>query len=264
MSSSALLKETTHFDVRAIREQFPILSRTVHGKPLVYLDNGASAQKPQIVLDALMRGYTDIYSNVHRGAHFLSGESTVAFEQARETCRAFVNAAKVDEIVFTKGGTEAINLVASSLGAEISEGDEIIVSEMEHHSNIVPWHFLRERKGAVLKWADDQGGRLVRPRRLRRAAHASRKNRRDHPHVQRAGHADPSRGDRETRPWRRRQGADRRLSGFCARDRRRAGARRGLLRLHRPQALWPHRHRFSLRQIRACWRRCSRTRAAAR
>lgn len=154
MSSSALLKETTHFDVRAIREQFPILSRTVHGKPLVYLDNGASAQKPQIVLDALMRGYSDIYSNVHRGAHFLYGESTVAFEQARETCRAFVNAAKVDEIVFTKGGTEAINLVASSLGAEISEGDEIIVSEMEHHSNIVPWHFLRERKGAVLKWAE--------------------------------------------------------------------------------------------------------------
>jgi len=153
MSSNLALKGIPHFDVRAIREQFPILSRTVHGKPLVYLDNGASAQKPQVVLDALMRGYSEIYANVHRGAHFLSGESTVAFEQARETCRAFVNAAKSDEIVFTKGGTEAINLVASSLGAEISEGDEIIVSEMEHHSNIVPWNFLRERKGAVLKWA---------------------------------------------------------------------------------------------------------------
>jgi cysteine desulfurase/selenocysteine lyase len=153
MSNNVLLRETSHFDVRAIREQFPILSRTVHGKPLVYLDNGASAQKPQIVLDALMRGYSDIYANVHLGAHFLSGESTVAFEQARETCRAFVNAAKVEEIVFTKGGTEAINLVASSLGADISEGDEIIVSDMEHHSNIVPWNFLRERKGAVFKWA---------------------------------------------------------------------------------------------------------------
>ncbi|MBB4198785.1 cysteine desulfurase [Rhodoblastus sphagnicola] len=153
MSSNLALKDTARFDVRALREQFPILSRTVHGKPLVYLDNGASAQKPQIVLDALMRGYTEIYSNVHRGAHFLSGEATMAFEQARESCRAFVNAAKSDEIVFTKGGTEAINLVASGLGAEICEGDEIIVSEMEHHSNIVPWHFLRERKGAVLKWA---------------------------------------------------------------------------------------------------------------
>jgi cysteine desulfurase/selenocysteine lyase len=154
MSNNALaVKEAAHFDVRAIREQFPILSRTVHGKPLVYLDNGASAQKPQIVLDALMRGYTEIYSNVHRGAHFLSGEATMAFEQARESCRAFVNAAKADEIIFTKGGTEAINLVASGLGAEISEGDEIIVSEMEHHSNIVPWNFLRERNGAVLKWA---------------------------------------------------------------------------------------------------------------
>jgi cysteine desulfurase/selenocysteine lyase len=131
MSNNALaVKETAHFDVRAIREQFPILSRTVHGKPLVYLDNGASAQKPQIVLDALLRGYSDIYSNVHRGAHFLSGESTVAFEQARETCRAFVNAAKADEIVFTNGCTEAINLVPSSPGADISDEDEIIVSEM--------------------------------------------------------------------------------------------------------------------------------------
>jgi cysteine desulfurase/selenocysteine lyase len=141
------------FDVEAVRAQFPILSRQIYGKPLVYLDNGASAQKPQAVLDAIMAGYADTYANVHRGAHFLSGESTVAFEKARESARSFVNAARLEEIIFTKGGTEAINLVASSLGADIGEGDEIIISEMEHHSNIVPWHFLRERKGATLLWA---------------------------------------------------------------------------------------------------------------
>ena len=137
----------------AARAEFPILARTVYGKPLVYLDNGASAQKPQIVLDAVMAALSETYSNVHRGAHFLSSESTVGFEKARESARRFVNAGRVEEIIFTKGGTEAINLVASSLGAEIGEGDEIIISEMEHHSNIVPWHFLRERKGAELLWA---------------------------------------------------------------------------------------------------------------
>jgi cysteine desulfurase / selenocysteine lyase len=141
------------FDVMAERAKFPILSRKIYNKPLVYLDNGASAQKPQVVLDTIMAGYAETYSNVHRGAHFLSGESTVAFEKARESARKFVNAGKVEEIVFTKGATEAINLVASSLGAEIGEGDEIVISEMEHHSNIVPWHFLRERKGAKLVWS---------------------------------------------------------------------------------------------------------------
>ena len=140
------------FDVNAVRADFPLLAREVHGKPLVYLDNAASAQKVQPVLDVMTSSYTQTYANVHRGIHFLSSESTAAFEAAREAARRFVNAARLEEIVFTKGGTEAINLVASSLGAEIEEGDEIIVSDMEHHSNIVPWHFLRERKGAVLKW----------------------------------------------------------------------------------------------------------------
>ncbi len=160
LNEAAMLNETvatrqptSRFDVCAERDKFPILSRLVYGKPLVYLDNGASAQKPQIVLDAVMAAYADTYSNVHRGAHFLSGESTMAFEKARESARRFVNAGRLEEIVFTKGGTEAINLVASSLGADISEGDEIVISEMEHHSNIVPWHFLRERKGAQLVWA---------------------------------------------------------------------------------------------------------------
>ncbi|WP_294540951.1 cysteine desulfurase [uncultured Rhodoblastus sp.] len=141
------------FDVLAERAKFPILARKIYNKPLVYLDNGASAQKPQEVLDAILSGYAETYSNVHRGAHFLSGESTAAFEKARESARRFVNAERLEEIVFTKGATEAINLVAMSLGAEIGADDEIVISEMEHHSNIVPWHFLRERKGAKLLWA---------------------------------------------------------------------------------------------------------------
>ncbi|MCC9624222.1 cysteine desulfurase [Thalassospira sp. MA62] len=140
------------FDLRRVRSDFPILDRQVHGNRLTYLDNAASAQKPQQVLDAVSDAYARTYSNVHRGVHLLSTESTLAFEDARETARRFVNAAKLEEIIFTKGGTEAINLVASGLAAEIKPGDEIIVTDMEHHSNIVPWHFLRERFGAVLKW----------------------------------------------------------------------------------------------------------------
>lgn len=141
------------FDVARVRADFPILSREVHGKPLVYLDNAASAQKPKSVLEAIAKAYEETYANVHRGVHYLSSASTIAFENARETIRSFVNARTVEEIIFTKGGTEAINLAASSLGADIEEGDEIILTDMEHHSNIVPWHFLRERKGAVLRWA---------------------------------------------------------------------------------------------------------------
>ncbi len=146
-------KPRSAFDVARARADFPILARQVHGKPLVYLDNGASAQKPRVVLDAIAHAYSQTYANVHRGAHLLSAESTIAFEKAREAARRFVNAKTADEIIFTKGGTEAINLAAASLGLEIGAGDEIILSEMEHHSNIVPWHFLRERNGAVLRWA---------------------------------------------------------------------------------------------------------------
>ncbi len=148
------------YDVDAIRAEFPILSRTVHGKPLVYLDNGASAQKPRCVIEAVRRAYAEEYANVHRGLHYLSNLATERFEAARETVRAFLNAESTDEIVFTRNATEAINLVAYSFGqAFIGEGDEIIVSLLEHHSNIVPWHFHRERKGAVLRWApvDDDG-----------------------------------------------------------------------------------------------------------
>ena len=145
--------KTAALDVERIRADFPILSRDVYGKPLVYLDNGASAQKPKAVLDALARAYGHEYANVHRGLHYLSNTATQKFEEARETVRRFLNARSENEIIFTRNATEAINLVASSLGATFNEGDEIIISVMEHHSNIVPWHFLRERKGCVLKWA---------------------------------------------------------------------------------------------------------------
>jgi cysteine desulfurase/selenocysteine lyase len=142
------------FDVHAVRAQFPILSRQVHGKPLVYFDNAASAQKPDAVIDAMANAMRHSYANVHRGLHTLANETTQAYEDARESVRRFINAGAVEEIVFTKGGTEAINIVAAGIGASIKPGDEIVLSIMEHHSNIVPWHFLRERKGAVLKWVD--------------------------------------------------------------------------------------------------------------
>jgi len=143
------------YDVAALRRDFPILARKVHGKPLAYLDNAASAQKPKPVLDAMRNFTTSEYANVHRGVHYLSGAATERYEEARRRVQRFLNAAREDEIIFTKGGTEAINLVAASfLAPRIEPGDEIVLSIMEHHSNIVPWHFLRERQGAVLKWVE--------------------------------------------------------------------------------------------------------------
>jgi cysteine desulfurase / selenocysteine lyase len=148
------------FDVEAIRADFPILSKSVYGKPLVYLDNAASAQKPRQVIDRMTYAYENEYANVHRGLHYLANAATEAFEDARESVRRFLNAGSAEEIVFTRSATEAMNLVASSYGQlAIEEGDEIVISLMEHHSNIVPWHFLRERKGAVIKWAEvDEDG----------------------------------------------------------------------------------------------------------
>ncbi len=139
-------------DLTAIRAEFPILARQVNGHPLVYLDNAASAQKPDAVIDAMANQARTAYANVHRGLHTLANEATEAFEAARETVRAFLNAPSTDNVIFTKGSTEGINLVASALAARIQPGDEIVLSIMEHHSNIVPWHFLRERHGAVLRW----------------------------------------------------------------------------------------------------------------
>ena len=146
-------KVTKAFDPYAVRSEFPILSRQINGRPLVYLDNAASAQKPRAVIDRMVQAMEGSYANVHRGLHTLSNESTEVFEQAREVVARFLNAETTEQIVWTKGGTEAINLVANGIGQSLSEGDEIIVTEMEHHSNIVPWHLLRERKGVVLRWA---------------------------------------------------------------------------------------------------------------
>ena len=136
------------FDVQAIRRDFPILHQEINGKPLVYLDNGASAQKPQAVLDAMDRYYREMHSNVHRGAHTLGDRATAAFEGARETVREFLNAPSTREIIWTRGTTEAINLVANGLAPRLKAGDEILVSHMEHHANIVPWQMVAERTGA--------------------------------------------------------------------------------------------------------------------
>lgn len=146
-----------NFDIAAIRSEFPILSRQVNGKPLCYLDNAASAQKPDAVIDAMAHQARTAYANVHRGLHTLANETTDAFEGAREDTRRFLNAPSIENIVFTKGATEAINLVAAGLAPDIKPGDEIVLSLMEHHSNIVPWHFLRERYGAVLRWVELTG-----------------------------------------------------------------------------------------------------------
>jgi cysteine desulfurase / selenocysteine lyase len=151
-------------DVERIRHDFPILAREVYGKPLVYLDNAASAQKPKAVIDAMTKSMTQEYANVHRGLHYLSNAATQSFEDARESVRRFMNAPSKDQIIFTRNATDAINLVAQSFGGMvIGEGDEIILSILEHHSNIVPWHFHRERRGAVIKWApiDDEGNFLL-------------------------------------------------------------------------------------------------------
>jgi len=158
------MSTTGVYDVNRIRKDFPILAMQVYGKPLVYLDNAASAQKPQAVLDRLNKAYTSEYANVHRGLHYLANEATEAYEGAREKVAGFLNARRKEEIIFTRNATEAINLVAYTFGRErIKPGDEIVLSIMEHHSNIVPWHFLRERQGAVIKWApvDDEGNFLI-------------------------------------------------------------------------------------------------------
>ena len=150
------------YDVQKVRADFPILSRQVGGKPLVYLDNGASAQKPQVVIDAITRTYSHEYANVHRGLHYLSNLATDNYEAARGKIARFLNAASPGHIVFTTGTTQAINLVSYAWAApRLQPGDEIVLSIMEHHANIVPWHFLRERQGVVLKWVEvDANGDL--------------------------------------------------------------------------------------------------------
>ena len=150
------------FDVNAVRADFPILSTTVNGRPLVYLDSGASAQKPRVVIDAITRAYEGEYANVHRGLHYLSNLATDNYERVRGIIARFLNAPAVDEVIFTSGSTEALNLVSYAWAApRLQAGDEIVLSLREHHANIVPWHFLRERQGVVLKWVEpDADGSL--------------------------------------------------------------------------------------------------------
>lgn len=152
------------YDVARVRQDFPALAMQVYGKKLVYLDNAASAQKPSAVLDRMTQAYQSEYANVHRGLHYLANAATEAYEGGRAKVAQFINAGRAEEVIFTRNATEAINLVASSWGGpNVGEGDEIVISIMEHHSNIVPWHFLRERQGAVIKWApvDDEGNFLI-------------------------------------------------------------------------------------------------------
>lgn len=151
MKSATAQKNDLVYDVAQIREDFPILAKLVHGKPLVYLDNGASAQKPRIVIDRMRQVYEESYANIHRGSYYLSEQSTALYEGARDRVQRFLNAARRSEIVFTKNATEAINLVAYSYGSSLRPGDEVIISALEHHSNIVPWQLLRDRQGIILK-----------------------------------------------------------------------------------------------------------------
>ena len=145
------------FDIDSVRADFPILSRQVNNRPLVYLDNGASAQKPRQVIDAITRAYEGEYANVHRGLHVLSNLATDNYERVRATIARFLNAPREDEVIFTTGSTEAINLVSYAFAApRLAPGDEIVLSVLEHHANIVPWHFLRERQGVVLKWVEPE------------------------------------------------------------------------------------------------------------
>ncbi|MDE9448978.1 cysteine desulfurase [Aliiroseovarius sp. Z3] len=155
------------FDINKVRADFPILSRQVNGQPLTYLDNGASAQKPQVVIDAVTRAYAEEYSNVHRGLHFLSNLATEKYEAVRGTVARFLNAGSETEIIFNSGTTEGINLVSYAWAApRMQAGDEIVLSTLEHHANIVPWHFLRERQGVVLKWVDPEPDGSLDPRKV--------------------------------------------------------------------------------------------------
>ena len=237
------------YNVARVREDFPALAMKVYGKPLVYLDNAASAQKPNAVLDRMTEAYKSEYANVHRGLHYLANAATEAYEGGRAKVAQFLNARRNEEIVFTRNATEAINLVAYSWGEEnIKAGDEIVISIMEHHSNIVPWHFLRERHGAVIKWApvDDEGNFLIDEfeklltdrTKLVAITHMSNA----------LGTLVPVKEVTSARACARHSRAGRRQPGRGASSGRRAGHRLRFLRLHRPQGLWPDRDRRALCQ----------------
>ena len=171
------LGEMTDWDVEKVRKDFPVLSQTVNGQPLVYLDNGASSQVPQVVIDRGSKYLREEHSNIHRGVHYLSQHATTAYEAAREKVKRFINAPDVKECIFVRGTTEGVNLVAYSYGRKfIGEGDEILVSQMEHHSNIIPWQMIAEENGAKIRDDSDERARRADHRRIRKPAERADEN----------------------------------------------------------------------------------------
>ena len=252
------------FDPYAIKRDFPILHRNVNGAPLVWLDNAATTQKPQSVIDRLSYFYEHENSNIHRAAHTLAARATDAYEARARRCARFLNAPSPDEIIFVRGATEGINLIAQTWGGRnVDEGDEIVITQLEHHANIVPWQQLAAEKGAKLRVApvDDRGQiileeyeKLLSPKtRIVSVTQVSNA----------LGTITPAqRDDRDGAPPRGHRAARRRAVGL-AHAGRRAGARLRLLRVLRPQDVRPDRHRRRLRQVRACSKRCRPGRAAA-
>ena len=240
-------------DVARIREDFPILRQTIRGKPLVFLDSAASAQKPRAVIDAMREAMETQYANVHRGLHWMSERTTDAYEAARDAVAALLNARDRHEIVFTRNITESLNLMAHSYGRGVLKpGQAVLISGMEHHSNIVPWQLLRDAHGIELRVApitdagelDMDGVRGAAGRRQGRPGV-------DDAYVERAGHLHAGRADRADRACARRQGAVRRRAGGGAPARRCAGAGLRFLRVHRAQAVRPDRHRRAVGAARA-------------
>ena len=251
-------------DVAAVRAEFPVLGETVHGRPLVYLDNAATTQKPRQVLDALRSYYEHDNANVHRGVHTLSVRATDAHDAAREKVRAFINARSTREVVFTRNSTEAINLVARAWGdANVRAGDEVLITAMEHHSNIVPWQLLCERDWRASARGTDRRPRRPDHGRVRAPADRPHADRRRGASLERARHDQPGRRDRAAGARCRRRRADRWIAGGVSHADRRRGARRRLLRLHRTQARTARRASACCTGGKRCSRRCRRSSAAA-
>ena len=250
--------------IEEIRAEFPILAREVHGQPLAYLDNGATAQKPLAVIDTLDRYWREHNANVHRGVHTLSEEATSLYEEARGTVASHLGADR-REVVFVRNATEALNLVAYSWGrTNLSAGDRIVVTEMEHHSNVVPWYQVAQERDADLDWAPiDDEGRLDLEA-LSAAARARPEARLRRPRLERARHDQPDPGDRPDGPRRGRAAGRRRRTGRAEARARHGRARRGLLRDHRPQDVRADRRSARSSAAASCSRRCRPSSGAAR
>ena len=239
-------------DVERIRQDFPILTQTIRGKPLVFLDSAASAQKPRAVIDAMVHAMETQYANVHRGLHWMSERTTEAYEAARDAVAGLMNANDRSEIVFTRNSTEAINLLAHSYGRGVMKrGQAVLISGMEHHSNIVPWQLLRDARRHRTAGRADHRRRRTRHGGVRGTA-GGRQGRTggDHPHVERAGHRHAGGTDRQDRACTWREGDVRRLPGDRASQGRCQGAGLRLLCLDRAQAVRPDRYRRAVGQAR--------------